>query len=331
MSNKSPITATIDFEKDGKQHGFLKLPYSSNESAWGSIMIPITCIKNGEGSTSLLTGGNHGDEYEGITSLLKLANSLEAKDIKGTVIIIPAMNYPAVLNGDRVSPIDNGNLNRAFPGKSDGTLTEKIADYFTTVLVPKSDYVLDIHSGGKTLDIIPFAAAHRLDDKMQEEKCIKAAQLFGAPYTLIMFELDAKTIYDTTVEKQGKVFVTTELRGGGTSSPKTIAYADCGIHNFLIYAGNIKGEYKKPYKTQMLDMSGGNCYVQSEHSGILEMTVELEDIVKKGDLVATIHNIERTGQQPVKYYAKMDGIIMAKRHPCLISTGDTFIVLAQLV
>ena len=61
----SSISATIDFDADGVQHGFLQLPYSSDRSAWVSIMIPICQIKHGNGPTALLTGGNHGDEYEG--------------------------------------------------------------------------------------------------------------------------------------------------------------------------------------------------------------------------------------------------------------------------
>jgi N2-acetyl-L-2,4-diaminobutanoate deacetylase len=61
----SPISATVNFAAEGVQHGFLRLPYSRDDSAWGSVMVPITVIRNGKGPTALLTGGNHGDEYEG--------------------------------------------------------------------------------------------------------------------------------------------------------------------------------------------------------------------------------------------------------------------------
>ena len=53
----SPILATVDFEVEGEQHGFLKLPHSHDGSAWGAVMIPITVIKRGTGPTALLTGG----------------------------------------------------------------------------------------------------------------------------------------------------------------------------------------------------------------------------------------------------------------------------------
>ena len=155
----SPITASVDFEAEGVQHGFLRLPYSRDDSAWGAIMVPVTVVKKGEGPTALLTGGNHGDEYEGPIALFDLAQKLTAEEVTGRVIIVPAMNYPAFCAGTRTSPIDKGNINRIFPGRPDGSVTEKLADYFTRVLLPLSDIVLDIHSGGKTLTFLPFAAA----------------------------------------------------------------------------------------------------------------------------------------------------------------------------
>ena len=96
---KSPISSTVDFEKDGVQHGYLKLPHSHDNSAWGSIVIPITVAKNGKGPTILFTGANHGDEYEGPIALFDLANQIKKDEISGRVIIIPGMNYPAFKAG----------------------------------------------------------------------------------------------------------------------------------------------------------------------------------------------------------------------------------------
>ena len=71
----SPIVPNVDFDREGIQHGHLRLPYSRDDSAWGSVMIPIAVVKNGDGPTALLTGGNHGDEYEGPIALLDLFQS----------------------------------------------------------------------------------------------------------------------------------------------------------------------------------------------------------------------------------------------------------------
>ena len=101
---QNPITSTVDFDAGGVQHGFLKLPHSHDGSAWGSIMIPVTVAKNGSGPTVLLTGANHGDEYEGPIALFDLAATIMVGDISGRVIMIPGMNYPAFRAGTRTSP-----------------------------------------------------------------------------------------------------------------------------------------------------------------------------------------------------------------------------------
>jgi N2-acetyl-L-2,4-diaminobutanoate deacetylase len=178
---ESPITPTIPLDTPGRHHGHLRLPYSRDDSAWGSVMIPITVIHGGDGPTALLTGGNHGDEYEGPIALHELARSLQPEEISGRVIVLPSMNHPAFRAARRTSPIDAGNLNRSFPGRPDGTVTQKIADFVVTRLVPEADIVLDFHSGGKTLDFLPFAASHILVDKAQEAACEAAVAAFAAP------------------------------------------------------------------------------------------------------------------------------------------------------
>ena len=168
VQNKPPrVTSSIDWYADGKQHGYISAPYSANESAWGAVRVPITVIRNGDGPVVLLTGGNHGDEYEGPIALRKLAVELHPEEIKGTLILIPAMNPPAMMTNARCSPLDGVNMNRAFPGKRTGTVTEMMCHYISTVLLPKVEAVIDIHSGGKTLDFVPFAAMHYLDDAEQ--------------------------------------------------------------------------------------------------------------------------------------------------------------------
>jgi N2-acetyl-L-2,4-diaminobutanoate deacetylase len=323
----TPITSTVDFDKDGVQHGFLKLPHSHDASAWGSIVIPITVAKNGEGPTILFTGANHGDEYEGPVALFDLANKIKAEDLSGRVIIVPGMNYPAFKAGKRTSPIDGGNMNRVFPGNSEGTLTEKIADYFNRTLLPLADYVLDFHSGGKTLDFLPFCCVHVLDDKEQQARCIAAMKAFNAPHSVMLLEIDAVNMYDTAAEKMGKVFISTELAGGGSTTAYTVGIAKKGIRNILRHAGITKGELEVD-ETQNLDMPDQRCYVFSETTGLVEHCVDLGDEVKTGQLVAKVHNIERTGTDPEEYYAGIDGIYTGRHFPGLVVNGDFLGVIA---
>ncbi|OUR79115.1 N-alpha-acetyl diaminobutyric acid deacetylase DoeB [Alphaproteobacteria bacterium 46_93_T64] len=317
----NPISATVDYDQDGVQHGFLKLPHSHDTSAWGSIMVPITVAKNGDGPTVLLTGGNHGDEYEGPIALFDLAGKITADEISGRVIIVPGMNYPAFKSATRTSPIDKGNMNRVFPGSPDGSVTQKIADYFQRTLLPMADYVLDIHSGGKTLDFVPFCAAHVLDNKKQQEQCVAAMQAFNAPYSLMMLEVDAAGMYDTSAEEMGKIFISTELGGGGSASAASVLIAKKGIRNLLLHAGVMEGT-PEIGETTNLDMPDHRCFISSESTGLMELCVELGEAVKAGQLIAKVHDINRTGSIPKEYHSPLDGIFTARHFPGLIGMGD---------
>jgi N-alpha-acetyl-L-2,4-diaminobutyrate deacetylase len=327
----NPISATIDFEKNGLQHGFLQVPHSRNDSAWGSLMIPITVAKNGSGATALFTGANHGEEYEGPIALNDLCNNIDIDKIEGRVIIIPAMNYPAFQAATRVSPIDNLNMNRIFPGVEKGSITQLIADYFSSVLLPMADLVLDVHSGGKTLEFLPFAAYHELENKQQQAECEAATRAFAAPWFVSLIEIDAAGMYDTQAESMGKVFVSTELGGGGSTNPITVAIAKRGVHNLLVHAGILQDDpIQSEQPMVQLDMQQDNAYVFSEHNGLLEPCVALGDPVNKGDLIARVYSTERSGVMPIEYHAGSDGIIMGRHFPSLIKIGDFMNVIANV-
>jgi N2-acetyl-L-2,4-diaminobutanoate deacetylase len=325
----SPITPTVDFDQDGKQHGSLRLPWSRDDSAWGSIPIPICVINNGPGPTALLVGGNHGDEYEGPVSLLKAAADLEPHSVTGRIIILPCLNFPAVQAGTRTSPIDKGNMNRSFPGRPNGTVTEKIADYVERHLLPLADVVLDIHSGGRTLEFLPFAACHRLPDKDLEARAIAAMKAFGAPYGMLMLELDSAGMLDTSVEAMGKIFVTTELGGGGSLTAGTLAIAERGLRNLLIHAGILAGKIE-PAPSRLLDMADDDCFVIGADRGLIEPCVDLGKPVAAGQVVARIHDYERTGRSATEYRAKRAGLLAGRHFPGRVQPGDCLALIAAL-
>ncbi|WP_108482732.1 N(2)-acetyl-L-2,4-diaminobutanoate deacetylase DoeB [Oceaniglobus ichthyenteri] len=329
MTN-SPVTPTIPLDAIGTFHGFLRLPHSRDDSAWGAVMIPISVIAGGDGPTALLTGGNHGDEYEGPIALQGLAATLDPATIKGRVIILPMMNLPAFSVGRRCSPIDGGNMNRSFPGRPDGTVTQKIAHYIATHLVPLADIVLDYHSGGRTLDFLPFAAAHILPDKQQEAACMAAMAAFNAPYSMKMLEIDNVGMFDTEVESQGKVFVTTELGGGGTSTAASVAVARKGARNLLIHAGILDGTPEQGPST-LLDMPDGRCFVISEHAGMLEPLVDLGGRVSEGQPIARLWPTDHSGAAPRHLEARLSGILTARHFSGLVGMGDCVGVIAQPV
>ena len=325
----SKISPSIDFDAPGKRWGALVLAHSRDDSAWGSIRIPIGVIKNGTGPTALLIAGNHGDEYEGQIALRRLMNETPVEDVSGTIIVLPGMNFPAVRTGTRCSPIDGGNMNRAFPGRADGTITQIIAHYVTHHLVSRADLVLDLHSGGKTLDFVPFAATHRLPDTALADRARAAAQAFGAPVGLVMLELDDTWMLDGVVERAVKLFVTTELAGAGSSTASSNRIAWRGVRNVLRHVGILAGEVEPgEAPTRMMDMPDASCFVTSEHAGIHEPLVDLGEEVLAGQPVARIHFLEEPGREPVVYHSERDGLLIGRHIPGLVKTGDFLISVA---
>ena len=327
MSEPCRVSTTVDFEAPGKQFGALNVPYSSNESAWGAVRTPIVVIKGGAGPTLLCTGGVHGDEYEGPIALGKLARGLEAAELDGRLILLPALNLPAVLAGARVSPIDQINLNRAFPGRWDGSVTEMIADFVTRRLLPLCDAVLDLHSGGRTLQFLPFCGMHVLDDAAQMARTRAAMLAFGAPFSVIIDEFDRLGMLDTAVEQLGKVFLFTELGGGGAATAATVAIAERGIQNLLRHLGMIEGAPENA-ATRLLHSPDASYFVVSEDRGIFEILVDPGAEVAAGQPIARVHDVESPARTPATYRAERSGLLIGRRWPGPTRPGDCLAVIA---
>ena len=326
----SSITADVNFEATGKQHGHFSVPNSSDCSAWGSVQIPITIIANGTGPTVTMIGGCHGDEYEGPITLMRLAEELNANDISGRLILIPCLNIPAIESQTRLSPLDNINLNRAFPGNQVGTISYKIADYLTRNVLEISDIVLDLHSGGNSLSVAPLAAVHFLDDRNLQQQAEEIMIAFGAPNSLRIKEQDDRGMMDSTVEKMGKIFVTTEIGGGGTATAETLDITYTGCRNVLSKTGLISPEITLR-ATRMLELPDPECFVIAKDYGLLEMRTGLGWDCHRGNLLARIHPINRSGMKPVEYITHRNGILMARHHQGLIRPGDCLAVIADEV
>jgi N-alpha-acetyl-L-2,4-diaminobutyrate deacetylase len=327
LSEPFRITTRVDFEAEGKQFGSLDVPHSSNDSAWGALRVPIVVIKRGRGPTLLFTGGNHGDEYEGPIALLKLARGLAPEAIEGRLILLPALNLPAVLAGTRVSPIDQVNMNRAFPGDPRGTPTLMIADYVRRRILPMCDAVIDLHSGGKTLSFVPFCGMHHLDHPEQTAATRAALLAFGAPLSLVIREFDVVGMLDTAVEELGKPFLFTELGGGGTATAATVAIAERGIRNLLRHFGLIEGS-AEPAATRLMHSPDASWFVIADDRGILEILVDLGGEVAAGQPIGQIHDVERPRQAPAVCHAAQSGVLIGRHAPGLIKPGDCLAVIA---
>jgi len=326
--DKSPVSTDIDFDKNGKQISFLRIPYSRNTSAWGAVMVPIVVIKNGGGPTVLFVGGNHGGEYEGPVTLLKLSRSLEASQIQGRVIILPALNFPAVQAGERVSPIDGLDMNRAFPGRYNGTVTQIIAHYIHEAILPSCDAVIDLHSGGYSLDLMPYNSMHYLPDEDLRQRTLAALKAFNAPVSLIMHEFTGEGLLDYAVEGMGKIFLCAEIGGRGTLTPSSLKIVENGVQNLLKHFNIINGSAPEA-TTRLMEVPDTGNYAYAHSAGIYEAFFELGDEVQADQPVGQIHYPEDPSRLPEILVIERGGMLVGTRGPGFAERGDCVAVTAQ--
>jgi uncharacterized protein len=325
----SRLAADIDLFAEGKATGFVRVPHSVHRSAYGWIPIPIVRLKNGDGPSVLMQAGNHGDEWEGQIGLGNLIRELQPKDIKGRLVILPSANFPAAMAGMRTSPIDDGNLNRSFPGNPDGTITEQIAHFIEHVLLPGFDYSFDFHSGGSSLAYIPSALAPRHGDAARMEKVIGMLKAFGAPVSyLAAAPQGGGRTFTSASFRQGVVSMGTELGGGGLVTPQSLKVAQDGMRRVLAHIGLLQAPVPAPTPTRLTEIGGDDYYVYASDGGLFEPLVDLGAEVTAGQPAARIHFHHTPWREPETLAFKRAGLVLCKRIPARCERGDCLFHLA---
>ena len=330
------IHTSIDLARSGKQQGFLQVPYSHNLGGWANVMVPMTVIARGEGPTVLCLGGNHGDEYQGQVAIMRLAREVAPEQVSGRLILVPSLNMPAAKAATRLSPLDGMNMNRAFPGHPEGSVTSQIAHYLTTVLFPAADVVIDIHSGGRSMEFVPCSHMHLVADKEQRRKMLAAMLAWNSDFSFLYADIAGTGLLPVEAENQGKLVITTEM-GGGEGIPAHVhRITQSGLRNVLVHCGVLAG--KKATRaslglppTILTQALHRDDYLLAPESGIFEVAVDLGGKVKRGDTIGWIHHLERPDRAAEPIHARSDGFFVTMRAPCLTSQGDCVAVIAQEV
>lgn len=328
----SPVIANVDWEASGKQLGHLRVPHSRNDSAWGAILVPVALIRNGAGPRVWLNAGSHGGEHEGPVALLKLLHDLDAADIAGTLIVTPALNLPAVEAGTRLSPIDHRDLNRVFPGDPGGTASQVLAHYLSEHMLARCDVVVDLHSGGASLELLPYASMHKLSDPDQFRATFDAMRAFGAPYGLVIEEISGPGLLDYEAERKGKVFLCPELGSGGRLGADTLSIAETGVRNVLKHVGMLPGapetlEARGFEPMELLDVPGQDHYYPAPERGVYESLVALGDRIEAGDALGRLHPLDLL-RDPQTIHARQAGVALGRRSPGIAERGDCLAVVA---
>ncbi|MBB3213090.1 hypothetical protein FHW67_002379 [Herbaspirillum sp. Sphag1AN] len=330
MAN-NPIKPDIDLDADGKHIGYLRLPYSVHRSAYGWIPIPVASIKRGEGPVVIVSAGSHGDEYEGQIIVSHLIRELDPEMVSGQLILLPMTNAPAAEAGMRTSPLDEGNLNRLYPGDPSGTPTQIIAHYIEHELLARADYMIDLHSGGTSL-IYDGANMMGLEprDAEEEKHVTDLLKAFGLPRAFL-YQPNPVNV-TAAARRQNAICFLTELGGGGVVSTALIREGMQGLLNLLGFIKLLSGALVPsgpPAQARLMRIDRIKHYVYAMDNGVHEPLVELGATVTKGQAAALIHFPDNPGRAPQTVYFDADGEVICKRAIAMVKRGDCIFQMAD--
>jgi uncharacterized protein len=326
---KTLVWTSIDYEQPGKQIGFLNLEHSVTRSGYGMIRIPIGVIKNGAGPTILLMAGNHGDEYEGQVALSRFLQTVDPGEVQGRIIVLPALNLPAALAGTRVSPLDDANLNRVFPGDARGGPTRAIAHYVNAVLFPLCDAMHDYHAGGSSMHYVRFASAFLCDSEI-DRRAIGALKAFAPPLAKIWTGALDRGNAHAAAAAQGVVALGGEFGGAGDVSIEGIELIETGMRRFLAYFEVMELPAGAPPAptTRWVEVRDQSYFVYASERGVFEPLVRLGDEVVAGQPAAHIHFVENPTRRPVTCHFEASGMVVCRRAIGRCEPGDCLFHLA---
>ena len=334
------IKISIDLDQPGRQIGDLQIKWSDNQRPLGYYPVPIACIAGGNGPTVMLSGGVHGDEFEGPAALMRLLQDILPTDINGRIIILPALNTPAVLASSRVSPLDQVNMNRAFPGDANGGPTHMLAHFIETCLLPLCDAAIDLHSGGKAAVFAPcvLTQADSQSDMESEmdsgigKRNMALADAFGAPFTLLSGRHNDNRSVNAAAAREGVSMIAAELGGGGGCDPKMTDFAERALRRCLHHLGvlsvAVEAESDASQLVQFID-SGHNLLAPA--AGLFDRQFSIGDEVQVGDRAGWLHFVGEPLRPSMELQFKASGIVLAQGNRGLVERGDSLAMIAQLV
>ncbi len=320
----------IDFDAEGRQYGHLGIPFSVDRSPYYQIKIPICRLRNGAGPRLLLMAGNHGDEYEGEITLSRLIRRLDPKAIRGEITILPYANHPAVMAARRRSPLDEGNLNRAFPGDPAGTPTFRLAHFLEHELFPRHDVVFDIHSGGTTMAHLPCALIERQGPPERYTRALELMEGLGMPFAFIADNGAAAPTSMAAAARAGAIGISGEFGGGATVTPTTMGLTARSVDRLMMALGLTEAPVLGPHApvggpTELLALQSHAQAVFATRRGWFEPAVLPGARVKAGEIAGWYHDFERPEAPEEVLRFPADGIVISQRLHTDSRSGDCLV------
>ena len=288
--------------------GFIDIPAAAD----AATRIPITIVRGAQsGPTLALIAGTHGSEVAPIVALQRVRAALDPRDLRGTVLIVHVANVPSFLGRTiYYSPIDGKNLNRVYPGKPDGTVSERIANAITTQIIERADYLVDIHSGDGNESLRPYTYWSPLGlDGRADSIAREMALAWGNDHIVIDTvrprDRQASIYTQNTAHIRGKPALTTEAGYLGVAAEDMIQRNVDGVFRLLRYFRMLPGDVEFVRQPLFFERTE---VLRSPGTGVWHPRVERGQSVQKGALLGVLTDF--FGVQQAEIRAPFGGIVL---------------------
>lgn len=319
-----PVTAV----PGTRASGFLEVPARGTDQG---TRIPVTLIHGAKAGPVLgLVAGTHGYEYAPIVAMQRFPAKVDPKELAGTIIIVHVANMPSFL-GRTVyySPVDGKNLNRVYPGKADGTLSERIAEAITREVVDKSDYVVDLHCGDGNEALRPYSYWMTSGTPEVNAKSREMTLAFGLDHIVIDNERSsdpAKSVYTAnTAITRGKPAITTETGGMGQVDAESVELAEAGVFNLLRHFKMLPGD---PQRTEHPIWIDRNEVLRAPETGTFHARVKPGLTIAEGAVLGVLTDFFGKTIQEVR--APFSGVILYVVATPPVSQGEPLAMVGHL-
>jgi len=238
QDRKTFTVGTATAQRGQKVTGVIAVPAGVD----AATNIPVAVIHGAKpGPVLALVSGAHGTEYTSIVALEKLIGMLNPAEISGTVIIVPLVNIPSFEQKvPHVNPIDGKSMNRMYPGKMDGTQTDRASYLITKQVVEQCDHLIDYHGGDLDESLRPYSYWTTTGNAKQDQFSREMVLAFGLDHIIISADRpkdpNASRYLENTATTRGKPSITVEAGHAGTVEPEDLAAlvdGSIGVMRFL--------------------------------------------------------------------------------------------------
>ncbi|SEQ46022.1 hypothetical protein/N-alpha-acetyl-L-2,4-diaminobutyrate deacetylase [Virgibacillus subterraneus] len=310
----------------GKYSYLLTFDEQQSEEA----VIPVNIIQGkGDGQLLLVFAGVHGDEYDGIETLIKLYRKLNPEEINGTLVMIPVANVSSYRHISRVSRVDGENLARMFPGNPEGLYTARLAWYLKEKFIRHADFFLDLHSGSAELSMPPFVGYYDFNDETGR-RSKEAAEIFGMEVIWGHQDIPSGRTLSVATEL-GIPWLYTEAYGGRRVREKEQKKFEEGVYRLMNHLGMVIELANAPesmIRYRLLGNGDTDDSVKMEQEGFFIPSVKLLDHVKIEDEIGTIY--DWFGHQIQTLHTKSSGIVVMLRETRFKKKSDSLYKLANI-